>query len=190
MARIIVQCRRSARLTAVQPLPPSLAHLVDRQEILDCLQRYARGLDRLDEPLIRSAFHADAMDQHGPVNGSVDDFLAYWLPMQAAREVSQHHITNHTVEIHGDVAHAETYFLYFGKQFGDPVMRVSGGRYVDRFERRDGCWRIAFRVVISEWQMHADGEPTELLRAQLARGRRDASDPSYQRPLAGVPHAS
>jgi hypothetical protein len=190
MVRIIVECERCARLAGVQPLPPGVARLLDRQEILECLQRYARGLDRLDEPLIRSAFHPDAIDQHGPVNGSVDDFLAYWLPMQAEREVSQHHMTNHSVEIEGDTAHAETYFLYFGKHFGDPVMRVSGGRYVDRFERRDGSWRIAFRVVISEWQMHADGEPTELLRRQLARGRRDAGDPSYQRPLLGVPRGS
>jgi hypothetical protein len=170
----------------VAPLSDPVARLVDRQDILDCLQRYARGLDRLDEPLIRSAFHPDAIDHHGPVNGGVDDFLAYWLPMQAEREVSQHHITNHSVELDGDTAHAETYFLYFGKHFGDPVMHVSGGRYVDRFERRGGVWRIGLRVVISEWHMHADGEPTVLLLERLSRGRRDADDPSYDRPLLGV----
>jgi hypothetical protein len=173
----------------MEQLAETVARLAARQEILDCLQRYARGLDRLDEWLIRSAFHPDAIDQHGPVNGGVDDFLAYWLPMQPEREVCQHHITNHSVEVDGDTAHAETYFLYVGKHFGDPTMVVSGGRYVDRFERRDGAWRIAFRVVISEWQMRGDGEPTELLRQRLSRGRRDAGDPSYDRPLQGVSDA-
>jgi ribosome-binding factor A len=47
------------------------------------------------------------------VKGTVDDFLSYWLPLQAQREVSQHHITNHSVEVSGDTAHAETYFLFF-----------------------------------------------------------------------------
>lgn len=165
----------------------TLRTLADRQQILDCLQRYGRGVDRIDQDLIRSAFHDDAIDHHGPVNGSVDDFLAHWLPLQPEREVSQHHITNHTVEIDGDAAHAETYFLFFGKRHGDPVMMISGGRYVDRFERRGGVWRIALRVVISEWQAHADGEPTVRLRQVLSRGRQDRSDLSYARPLVGVP---
>ena len=168
-------------------LAASVRSLLDRQQILDCLQRYARGVDRVDEDLIRSAFHSDAIDSHGPVNGTVDDFLSYWLPLQAQREVSQHHITNHNVEISGDTAHAETYFLFFRKLFGDPVMLVAGGRYVDRFDRRNGVWRIAVRVVISEWQMHADGEPTVALRELISRGRADRSDLSYARPLLGVP---
>jgi hypothetical protein len=66
-------------------------------------------------------------------------------------------------------------------------MLVAGGRYVDRFDRRHGAWRIAVRVVISEWQMHADGEPTVALREVIARGRADRSDLSYARPLLGVP---
>ena len=29
---------------------------------------------------------------------------------------------------------------------------VMGIRYVDRFERRDGAWKIAHRVVATEWR--------------------------------------
>ena len=164
--------------------------------------RYVRGLDRVDEQLIRSAFHADAVDHHGPVSGSVDDFLAFWLPVQENREVSEHYITNHSVELDGDSAHAETYFLFFCKLEDDAVMRVSGGRYIDRFERREGEWKIALRVVISEWQMHADGEPTVVLRSSsraVARtvrisptyahcwAYRTASDPHGHRVEPAVP---
>ena len=31
------------------------------------------------------------------------------------------------------------------------VLETFGGRYLDRFERRDGEWRIAHRTVVHEW---------------------------------------
>ena len=41
-----------------------LQELCDGAEILDCLQRYARGIDRLDRELLRSAYHDGAIDDH------------------------------------------------------------------------------------------------------------------------------
>lgn len=65
-------------------------------------------------------------------------------------------------------------------------MIVSGGRYVDRFERRDGRWAIAARVCLVEWQSDA----TSLLSPELVEFldtvqtvARDTSDNSYDRPL-------
>jgi hypothetical protein len=162
-----------------------LAQLIDRQEIMDCLHRYTRGVDRVDQELIRSAFHPDAIDYHGPVTGTVEDFLAYWLPLQPPREVSQHYIANTTIDLDGDIAHVETYFTYYHKAFGAPEMTLSGGRYADRFERRDGDWRIALRVVIREWSMVADGSRTTEYLAVVSRGRKDRTDPTYMRPLTG-----
>src|SRR5882724_2908499 len=43
----------------------ALRQLLDRQAILDCLHRYTRGVDRLDRQLLLSAYHADAIDDHG-----------------------------------------------------------------------------------------------------------------------------
>ena len=160
--------------------------LLARQAILDCLHRYTRGVDRVDEELIRSAFHADAVDYHGWSNGSIDDFLAAWLPRQGPREVSMHYTSNHAVlSLDVDSAVAETYFTYYQKLRGDPGMRVVGGRYVDRFERREGDWRIAMRIVIVEWEMEADGSPTGS-RPPL-RSRRDRSDLSYRLDLRELP---
>ena len=31
------------------------------------------------------------------------------------------------------------------------MLETFGGRYVDRFERRDGEWKIAHRTVVHEW---------------------------------------
>jgi hypothetical protein len=163
----------------------ALEELLAREQIRDCLHRYTRGVDRVDADLIRSAFHPDAVDHHGPVAGTVDDFLAYWLPLQAAREASMHYLTNVTIDRDGDSAHVESYFTYYQKLEGQSEMTVSGGRYVDRFERRAIGWRIAVRVVISEWAMLADGSPTTTRLATRSRARRDTTDLVYARPLLG-----
>jgi SnoaL-like protein len=167
-----------------------LGALLHRQDIMDCLHRYTRGVDRVDVDLIRSAFWPDAVDHHGPVTGSVEDFLAYWLPLQPARQVSQHYVANTTIDIDDDIAHVETYFTYFHKAFDAPEMTVSGGRYADRFERREDGWRIILRVVIREWSMVLDGSRTAGYLAELSRGRKDRSDPTYARPLVWPPGAA
>lgn len=165
-----------------------VAQLLDRQEITACLLRYTRGVDRVDPDLIRSAFHPDAIDHHGPVTGTVEDFLDWWLPQQPPREVSMHYISNTTIDLDGDVAHVETYFTYYHKAFDAPEMSLSGGRYADRFERREDGWRIATRVVIRDWSMTADGTRTgAYLDALPRRARRDRTDPTYTRPLLGPP---
>jgi hypothetical protein len=89
-ANLSAQTRASAPSSVSDSLETTIRELVDRQQITACLHRYTRGCDRIDADLIRSAFHPDAIDYHGPVTGSVDDFLAYWRPLQDAREVSQH----------------------------------------------------------------------------------------------------
>ena len=82
---------------------------------------------------------------------------------------------------------------------GEP-MSVSGGRYVDRFERRDGRWAIAARVCVRDWAPVRDtpdmADPSTLTAIQstltpevrafmLGSGlpRRDHGDRSYDRPL-------
>jgi hypothetical protein len=171
---------------ATVSLEQMVQQLQDRQDITDCLHRYTRGVDRVDEELIRSAYHCDAIDFHGPVNGTVDDFLAWWLPFQPDREVSQHYVSNIAIDLDGDTAHVEAYFVFRHKLKSDPTMTISGGRYVDRYEKRDIGWRIAVRVVISEWAYVADGAETTKRRAVLYRGRRDRTDPVYARPLTGA----
>jgi hypothetical protein len=164
-------------------MEPELQALVDRQAIVDCLQRYARGVDRLDIDLYRSAFHDDAVDFHGERPLTPDEFLDNWLPKQPAREASQHFMTNQTIDIDGDVAHAETYFLSVVKLRERDDLELIGGRYVDRLERREEVgWRIALRVMFQEWRARADAAPRSAILA-ADWSRRDSSDPSYERPL-------
>jgi len=160
-----------------------LRELLDRQEIMDCLLRYTRGVDRLDLDLVRSAFHPDARDCHGPISGNAAEFLDWWLPAQPRREATQHYLMNHTVEIDGDVAHAETYYLTVIKEVGMVDASLYGGRYADRLERRDGEWKIAVRVVLPEWGAEVDASRMSKVFDLRHRGSRDRQDPTYERPL-------
>ena len=45
---------------------PTADTLLDREAIREAMGRYCRGIDRLDVDLIRSAYHEDAFDDHGP----------------------------------------------------------------------------------------------------------------------------
>ena len=165
--------------------------LIDRQDILDCLTRYSRGVDRLDKELLLSAYHPDARDDHGVFVGDAADF---WNWVHNAHGTGQkrtfHTIANHSCEIDGDVAHAETYCLYFGLN-QDDSLDVVGNRYVDRLERRDGAWRIADRVCVVDWYgaLNDSRSTHPTIRAAMADlmsnapTGRDRSDISYLRPL-------
>jgi len=159
--------------------------IVDRAQILDCLHRYTRGMDRLDRELARSAYHDDAIDDHGGFVATVEDFLDWAFDYHAKQIRHQHYVSNHSVELDGDTAHTETYYTFVGtdRDVTKPV-EIVGGRYVDRFERRDGRWAIAARVCVEEWRVLVPSALSNRLAAIVGRGvTRDRDDVSYRRPL-------
>ena len=56
--------------------------------------------------------------------------------------------------LEGDTAKVETQVLsYHRVDFGtDHHDTIIGGRYLDRFEKRDGEWRIAERTMMYDWE--------------------------------------
>ncbi len=178
-------------------MPPDLEktirELSDRQQILDCIHRYCHGMDRLDRELVLSAYHEDAWDDHGTICAPAAEFVDF--TMKRHRDYlshTHHHLTmNHRCELDGDIAHATTYFLYSltpKSKPGDetPVqVMLCGGRYMDRFERRNGKWAIADRVCLMEWNgnLIATGMPPSSGHAISGVPARDKTDLQYQRPL-------
>jgi hypothetical protein len=162
-----------------------LQHLVDRLEIQDVVHRYARALDRHDDDLLRSVFHGDAVDNHGPWVGGREAFVA-WAngPCHAHTSAHMHHISTHTCEIDGDVAHAESYCQWVHRLKDEQTVTVGGGRYVDRLERRDGEWRIVVRRLILDYAFEAQGSVFATPSQQeYAKGIWGRGDVSYERPL-------
>jgi SnoaL-like protein len=128
--------------------------LIDRQHIVDAIHLYCRGVDRLDRELINSVYHPDAWDDHGTFKARGAECAAIIVDrVRRQSKSSMHCITNIIVELRGDSADTEAYFVAWlafdrGQQ---AFIRALGGRYVDTFERRDGTWRIASRTVVHEW---------------------------------------
>jgi len=109
-----------------------LTELLDRQDILDCMIRFSRGMDRFDRELFLSAFHPDAVIAAGPfVGGPVE--LYDWASKlhEHGQSATHHNLLNHTCDIKGDVAHTETYYLFVGRN-RDDTNWIAGGRVEDR----------------------------------------------------------
>jgi ketosteroid isomerase-like protein len=69
------------------------------------------------------------------------------LAARAGRRLLRHHVTTSLVELASrDLASARSYFLVVTEIGVD-----HSGRYVDRFRREEGRWRIAHRRVAVDW---------------------------------------
>lgn len=170
-------------------LASKLRNLVDRDEIWAVMLRFARGIDRFDRELVRSAYHDDATDDHGVFVGSANDFIDWALELHNnSQSITHHLLTNHSCEVDGDEAHAETYYTFIGVNLKPPHL-LSMGRYVDHLQRRQGVWRISSRVCVIEHNFDiADSAVFGLAApppglAPPLPATRDRDDLSYQRPL-------
>lgn len=161
--------------------PDTLRWLADCLEIRDCVHRYARGLDRHDADILRSVFHPDAIDNHGAYVGHVEEFIAWgnaWHERVAIAHM--HNMNTHVAEIDGDEAHALTYVIFVLCRRDGRTVHSGGGRYLDRLERREGHWLIAFRRFIVDWRFDAVDDPLLDGSARDPRGTWDRSDPTYR----------
>jgi ketosteroid isomerase-like protein len=183
----------------LEELEATVRQLQDRQEIHDCLMTYSRAVDRLDRELLLSVYHEDAVDDHGVFVGTPEQFVDWVIPMHTSTHLShQHCIFNYTIDLQGDVAHTEAYYMFVGLNRAGTPFGMSGGRYLDRFEKRNGRWAIAARICVRDWaplgeipetldQAAMTAVPLTPEIATLVRAgaqiSRDRSDPSYLRPL-------
>jgi SnoaL-like domain len=126
-----------------------------RRDITDAVHRYMRGLDRLDAALQRSAFHDDAFVDCGLMAGTADEFVTFAQDMLAGMDATQHLLAQVRLELH-DAARAsgECYFQAWHAtrdEGGAPRDLFISGRYIDEYECRDGAWRIARRLLVTDW---------------------------------------
>lgn len=170
----------------------TLESLIAKQDIADCLARYARGVDRTDGPLLHSCYWDDAIEEHGssyvgPARAYVDGAIA----RLAGAGTMGHYLCNIHYEFDetGTVAWVETYVLTFARfpKAGEPWDTLTGGRLIDRFEKRDGEWRIKHRKTILDWNRDQPTAETWCLGMfnpadpRIIMGRRGTGDESYNR---------
>lgn len=110
------------------------------------------------------------------------------LPARSYR-FTTHAVHQITVEFGAapDLAAVETYGVSVHR--GDPAKPhqnlATAFRYLDRFERRAGVWKIASRVAIGDWSLRLPAEAWWDIPESHRASARDASDPIYAL-LAGV----
>lgn len=178
----------TARLEAqLEDLVAKVERLAAKDSIRDCLLRINRGMDRGDERLMLSGFHPDAEICWG----SADPVpLAQWIEVgrvviaQAARV--QHLIGNVLIEIEGDLANVESYEIAHLTSGSDGLNdTIMASRYVDKFERRAGEWRVKRRDKVTDWFRIMEAAD-DLWGKTALRAARDGSDVSDRAFGSGV----
>lgn len=135
-------------------MEPLVQRMIDREAIRDCIARLARGEDRRSADLIRACWWPEARFDYGVHSGDFETYLAWVVPGADAIKDTQHLIGQSVIELAGEAAQVETHVFSYhridmGKGDRDTCI---GGRYLDRFEKRSGEWRIADRVMLYEWE--------------------------------------
>lgn len=165
--------------------PGTLARLeraANSVEIRELHSRYCRGIDRGDFDLVLSCYHEDATEEHAGFHGAAREFYGI-VKSKLVNDLTAFHVTNVSVELSGD-RHAlgEAYYLAIVRGGGGPIDTFMSGRYLDRFERRDGVWRIAHRVATSDWWALVPRNQLPVpdgMEEKLIKGRRGLNDPYY-----------
>jgi hypothetical protein len=144
-----------------EAIDKDLAEIRAEREIQRTILRYIRGADRRDFELMASAYHDDAYEDHGAFKGGVKDFVEWVRKRHETIEQAMHFVGNCLIEVEGDKAFAETYCIIVQhertglKDFAtaSPTFKrtTMGVRYVDRFEEREGKWKITHRILVCEW---------------------------------------
>jgi len=173
--------------TELEQMRRDVHYLKDRTAILDCIARHSRGCDRHDLDLVCSAYHGDAVDEHGTTTNRGPEYGLWANASHASTsQAHTHNITTHTCEIDGDTAHAESYVIVVLLGRDGRSAQFISGRYLDRLERHGGDWRIALRRSTVEVMFTADASVLQssfFKGLGYIKGTRDRNDLSYERPL-------
>lgn len=169
-------------MSAIDPF--ALQSLLDKQALAELAATYCRAIDRRDYALLKSLYFDDAVEDRGEIfRGSGYEF-ADWAARDAHHYVlTVHRIFNALFAIDGDRAEGEIYVEAYHRTTGEtPLEVVAGGRYLDRYEKRNGRWGFVYRTsTLDRCSMTpVDGAAYEQFVAGSVAGTGDANDLSYR----------
>jgi SnoaL-like domain len=126
--------------------------LLEKLAIRDVVDNWAMWRDAGEWDKLGTTFHPDAVFKatwfHGPFSKFVE------LSSERFRQggKSMHFLGGTTVEVAGTRAVAQTKMAILSRAMleANEVDTTAYGRFYDRFEKRDGVWRIALRDCIYE----------------------------------------
>jgi ketosteroid isomerase-like protein len=183
------------RLTAIE----------DREQIRTLLYRYARGVDRAEVARTHDLYWEDGILAFGPQPIVAHENMEAMTREHAARvlDATHHMFGNILIDLRGDHAFVESYCVAHHRTFPDRESNeraigeewtdaqdspdgvnelVIGFRYLDRFEKRGGEWRVAHRRFVFDWSRaapYAGLERGGLWDGTPYRGARHPEDQVY-----------
>ncbi len=159
--------------------------LLDKQAIHELIMAYCNAADRHDHVKMRALYHEDAIDDHGHfAKGPAMDFIDKLPQIQAGMAILHHNVTTVNLKLDGDRAEGEVYLLAFHKvkNGGDGYDVLIGGRYFDKYEKRNGVWKFSHRAIVADWAYPAEPSRVNMDHPFLSGahiGAPGTSDPSY-----------
>jgi len=158
---------------------PALVELLAKQAITEQIYRYCRAMDRIDNELGKTVWHADGLADYGPIfKGTGHEFIE-WVAISHSQTIGHsHQVSNILIEVAGETAKSEAYVtaaLRMRSEDAKTTQLTILGRYLDRWSCRDGRWAIDVRRYVHDFD-----EVHEIARDSLPGwGTRDRSDPLY-----------
>jgi len=161
--------------------------LVDREAVREVILRNSRAIDRVDEELLRAVYWPDGWDSHSIFDGSFEDYVPWVIETLNGMIATQHNVANILIELDGDHAYTESYFIAHHKLLGEGGEErdmIAAGRYIDHIERRGDEWRIKHRRAVFDWDLNqpsTSGWNAPERKAMMERGTRGRGDPVFSR---------
>lgn len=159
--------------------------LAAKQAIKELVFRYCRAIDRRDFEMLATLYAEDSLDEHGDLfSGSGDDFVK-WVPsILATMHATSHQVMNHLIALdpdNPDYAEGEVYIQAYhlmDGEGGERIHLIGGGRYLDKYTRRAGCWQFSHRKIVGDYELvlpvHKSGS------LSLVDGQQRGQDPSME----------
>lgn len=161
----------------------ALEEVASKQQITEVLYRYCQGCDRSDAEILRSCFHPDSITDHGGVVISSWEWIPAALAWLENRVAVTHMVTNPLIQLSGDRAISDCHFVAYNRS---PLQDGPGweeflvkGRYLDRFERRSGAWKIVRRIGIHDLERVTKSPPQADQVSGDRRSGKAPDDPFY-----------
>lgn len=166
-------------------LEQALNELLDKQAIYELVCAYCNAADRHDHVKMRALYHEDAIDEHGHfAKGPAMEFIDKLPEIQKGMEILHHNVTTVNLKLDGNKAEGEVYIIAFHKvkDGGKGFDVLIGGRYFDKYEKRNGVWKFSHRSIVADWAYPATPSLVNLEHPFLAGahiGKPGPVDPSY-----------
>jgi hypothetical protein len=163
-------------------LEARLREMLAENDIRKRLMGYLRGIDRNDGELVQDTFWPEALVDHGHSafrGDTIGDFFGTVSTHATRNQV--HHTANLVIEVHGDEGISEGQSLYFAETDRNDVTYLifRSIRYIDRWEQRNGEWRIFHRTVVENFNSLSPVVEHYPNSEGIIYARPDKSDISY-----------